>query len=321
MECEFQNMSKAHIMPATEPPYQRLTMHHLAWIQIAITLFVVAVSLIEARVLATRRPGEFDWSETWLSVADLAGRTVIGLLPLNLATPVFAWAWQHRLATVPLHGIASFLALFVGLEFFYYWYHRAAHTIRFFWATHFVHHSPNQLSLSTSFRLGWTGKLTGTMLFFTPLVGMGFTPEVVMSALAFNLLYQFWLHTTWIPKLGWLELFLNTPSAHRVHHASNERYLDVNFGGVLIVFDRLFGTYVAEAKEEPCVYGVVHPVRTHDLLALEFREWRLLWNDVRHATSIGQAIQFILRPPGWVPGAAKADAPAIAAAEHPLRLS
>jgi sterol desaturase/sphingolipid hydroxylase (fatty acid hydroxylase superfamily) len=282
-------------------------MSRLAWIQILGTAFVLAVSMVEALVLHRRAPGRFDWSETWLSVADLAGRRVVQVLPLNIAAPVFAWAWQHRIATMPLHGAASFLLLFVGLEFCYYWYHRAAHRIRFFWATHVVHHSPNQLSLSTSFRLGWTGKLTGTTVFFTPLVWLGFQPQVVLSALAFNLLYQFWLHTTWIPKLGWLEYVFNTPSAHRVHHASNERYLDANFGGVLIVFDRLFGTYVEERAEEPCIYGVVHPIRTHNLLALEAWEWRALGRDLRGARSLGEAVGYVLRPPGWTPARTRED--------------
>jgi len=276
-------------------------MHQLARLQIAITLLVVLISLVEAWALHRRSPDRFDWAETWLSLADLVGRNIINLLPLNLAAPVFTWAWEHRVATIPLQGAGSLLVLFIGLEFFYYWYHRAAHRVRFFWATHVVHHSPNQLTLSTSFRLGWTGKLTGTMLFFTPLILLGFTPEVVMSALALNLLYQFWLHATWIPKLGWLEFVLNTPSSHRVHHASNERYLDLNFGGVLIVFDRLFGTYVAECEEEPCVYGVVHPVRTRNVLTLEFHEWVSLWRDLRSAASPWDAIRYAFRPPGWAP--------------------
>ena len=237
-------------------------MEDLVLFQLAATALILLISLAEALILQSRGPGSFDWSEAWLSVGDLIGRRVLALLPLSLAAPVFAWAWEHRLFTVELGGVAEFLLLFVGLEFFYYWYHRTAHRVRFFWATHAVHHSPNQLTLSTAFRLGWTGKLTGTGLFFTPLSLLGFEPKVVLTALSLNLLYQFWLHTTWIPKLGWLEYVLNTPSAHRVHHASNLDYLDANYGGVLIVFDRLFGTYLPERDEQPCIYGLVKPMRT-----------------------------------------------------------
>ena len=154
----------------------------------------------------------------------------------------------------------SIVLLFVGLEFFYYWYHRTSHTSRWFWAAHSVHHSPNQLNLAAAYRLGWFGKFTGTSLFFTPLVFLGFTPTVVLSALFLNLLYQFWLHADWIPRLGWLEYVFNTPSSHRVHHARNPEYLDANYGGVLIVFDRLFGTYIAERDDVRCDYGLIsHP--------------------------------------------------------------
>ena len=276
-------------------------MENLVLFQLAVTGLILLISLVEALVLQSRGPGSFDWSEAWLSVGDLIGRRVLALLPLSLATPVFAWAWQHRLFTIELSGVAEFLLLFVGLEFFYYWYHRTAHRVRFFWATHSVHHSPNQLTLSTAFRLGWTGKLTGTGLFFTPLALLGFQPKVVLTALSLNLLYQFWLHTTWIPKLGWLEYVLNTPSAHRVHHASNLDYLDANYGGVLIVFDRIFGTYVPERDEQPCVYGLVKPMRTRNLLTMEFAQWRDLWHDMRAARSLKGALAYLVMPPGWSP--------------------
>ncbi|NEX64867.1 sterol desaturase family protein [Noviherbaspirillum galbum] len=264
------------------------------------SIAVVLISMIEAVVLQRRRP-DFDWNEARLSILDLIGRRIVALLPFSLAAPVFGFAWEHRIYTVPLDGVAAFVALFIGQEFCYYWYHRAAHRVRFFWATHRVHHSPNQLTLSTSFRLGWTGKLTGTGLFFVPLAWLGFKPTVVLAALTLNLLYQFWLHTTWIPKLGWFEYVFNTPSAHRVHHASNLPYLDKNYGGVLIIFDRLFGTYAEEEETEPCVYGLVKPVRTRNLLRLEFDEWRAIAADMRRSGSVMQALKILAMPPGWSP--------------------
>jgi sterol desaturase/sphingolipid hydroxylase (fatty acid hydroxylase superfamily) len=258
---------------------------------------VLGASLIEALVLARR--GKFDWYEAGLSVADLIGRRIITLLPLSLAAPLFDFAWAHRLFTVELTGWKSFAALFIGQEFFYYWYHRAAHRVRFFWATHAVHHSPNQLTLSTAYRLGWTGKLTGTAMFFTPLVWLGFRPEVVLGVLSLNLLYQFWIHATWIPRLGWLEYVLNTPSAHRVHHAANLEYLDANYGGVLIIFDRLFGTYIAERDDVPCRYGLVTPMISRNLLVIEFQQWLDLGRDLLRASSVREVVGLILMPPGW----------------------
>jgi len=277
-------------------------MSSTVWVQIIATAAILFIALVEALILQSRKRGSFDWSEAWLSIADMMGRRFLALLPLNIAAPVFAWVWPHRLFTIELSGLASFALLFFGLEFFYYWYHRAAHRVRFFWATHAVHHSPNQLTLTTAFRLGWTGKLTGTTLFFTPLVYLGFEPNVIATALSLNLLYQFWLHTTWIPKLGWLELILNTPSAHRVHHASNLEYLDANYGGVLIIFDRLFGTYRPERHEEPCVYGLVKPMRTRNVFKMEFSQWVDLYRDMRRASNLRSALALVLMPPGWSPG-------------------
>lgn len=277
-------------------------MSRLVQLQIIATSLVLLFALIEALVLLRYKPGAFDWSEAWLSLGDMLGRRIIALLPLNIGAPVVDWVWQHRFFTIEMNAWPLFISLFVGLEFFYYWYHRAAHRVRFFWATHAVHHSPNQLTLSTAFRLGWTGKLTGTTLFFTPLVLVGFKPQVALAALSLNLLYQFWLHATWIPKLGWLEYVLNTPSTHRVHHASNLDYLDANFGGVLIVFDRLFGTYREERTEESCVYGLVKPMNTRNIFTMEFQQWIELWRDMQKTESWQRKLALVVMPPEWSQG-------------------
>ncbi|RDU97253.1 sterol desaturase family protein [Trinickia dinghuensis] len=273
-------------------------------ISLVATSFVVGVSLIEACWLTwknRRTDTPFQWYEVWLSLVDMIGRKLLAFLPLSLAAPVFAFAWAHRIHTVTLDSVLTLLLLFVGQEFCYYWYHRASHRIRFFWATHAVHHSPNQLTLSSAYRLGWTAKLTGSAVFFTPLVWLGVRPEVVLAVLSLNLLYQFWLHTTWVPKLGWLEYVINTPSSHRVHHASNTAYLDANFGGVLIVFDRLFGTYVEERKEEPCRYGLTTPMTSANPLVVELSQWVYIARDLKSARSLRTALGYLLLPPGWRP--------------------
>jgi hypothetical protein len=176
--------------------------------------------------------------------------------------------------------------------------------VRWFWATHSVHHSPNQLNLSAAMRLGLTGRLTGTTLFFTPLAWIGFDPRIVLATLSLNLLYQFWIHATWIPKLGWLEGILNTPSAHRVHHARNLEYLDANYGGVLLIFDRLFGTYIAERAELSCEYGLVTPVTSYNPLVIEFGPWAALFKDLAAAPSLRGFVGTLVMPPGW-----RADGP------------
>jgi sterol desaturase/sphingolipid hydroxylase (fatty acid hydroxylase superfamily) len=250
-------------------------------------------------VLHWRAPGCYDWKAAGVSVADQILRRFVALVPLSIATPIFKLAYEHRLFEIDLATPLAIGLLFIGQEFCYYAYHRAAHRVRWFWATHAVHHSPNQLNLSAAYRLGLTGRITGTTVFFTPLVWLGFPPNVVVATLAINLLYQFWIHATWIPKLGWLEGWLNTPSAHRVHHASNLEYLDANYGGVLLVFDRLFGTYIPERDDLPCVYGLVQPETSYNPLVVEFRPWASLFKDLAAARSPRAFFGCLLMPPGW----------------------
>jgi hypothetical protein len=126
-------------------------------------------------------------------------------------------------------------------------------------------------------------------------------PQIVLTLLSLNLLYQFWLHVTWIPRLGPLEWIFNTPSSHRVHHACNLEYLDGNYGGVLIVFDRLFGTYIAERHDVPCRFGLVKPITTGNMLAIEFEHWCALWRDLLSSRSVRDICGFIVEPPGWRP--------------------
>ncbi len=261
---------------------------------------VFVFALLEALVLARRHA--YDWKAFGVSTFDLVARIVIGLvLPLSIAAPLVGWAIRHRVTTIELDTWQAVLLLFIGQEFCYYWYHRAAHRMRWFWGNHAVHHSPNELNLSAAFRIGLFGKLTGTTFFFIPLIWLGFDVRTVFSVLTLNLLYQFWIHATWIPKLGWLEYVLNTPSAHRVHHAANTEYLDANYGGVLIVFDRLFGTYIAERDDLPCRYGLVHPMTSYNLLHVEFAQWLSLGRDLLRARSPRAFFGYLVMPPGWVP--------------------
>ena len=239
---------------------------------------VFAFSLAEAIALSLWRR-DYDWS-SWFASSMLAmGRQLVSLAPLSLVGPLFALAWQHRIATVQLGPWWSFALLILGQEFCYYWVHRSSHHIRWFWATHAVHHSPNDYNLAAAFRLGWTSKLSGEAIFNLPLVWLGFRPDVVGAAILFTLLYQFWLHTELVPRLGPLEWVLNTPSHHRVHHASNGDYLDKNFGGTLIVFDRLFGTYVPERADLPCRYGLVTPLSSHNPIFIALHEWLAMARD------------------------------------------
>ena len=251
---------------------------------------VVAFATIEALVLWRRR-GHYDWRAYASSLGNMLARHAINLLvPLSIAAPILAWAYSHRLFTIALDGWLALALLFIGQEFCYYWLHRGSHRIRWFWADHSVHHSPNELNFAAAYRLGWMSKLSGTGIFYLPLVWLGFPPTAVVATLSVNLLYQFWLHADWIPKLGWLEYVLNTPSHHRVHHAANLDYLDANYGGVLIIFDRLFGTFVEERAGLPCRYGLVKPITVYNPVAIAFHEWRAIARDVLKARSPSEVL-------------------------------
>lgn len=272
---------------------------HLLPFFIALGVAIVLLATLEGVVLRFVLKRAYDWKAYAANITDAVGRRVVDLLGLSLAFPVIAWAHAHRVATLDLSTGGQWLLLFVGQEFCYYWYHRAAHRVRWFWASHTVHHSPNELTLAAALRLGWTGKLTGTGLFFVPLVWLGFEPIVALGMLGLNLLYQFWIHATWIPKLGPLEWVLNTPSHHRVHHGSDPIYLDRNYGGILIVWDRLFGSFQAE-QHRP-TYGLTYPVGTYNVWALQYGEYVKIWRDVKQAPRWRDRLAYVFGPPGWTP--------------------
>ena len=256
---------------------------------------VLAAVLVEAVVLW--RLGRYDWRALATTLGDLALRRVVGLTGLSLAAPLFDWAWAHRLSTQSLATGWQWIGLFLLSEVAYYGFHRAAHRVRWFWASHAVHHSSPQLTLAAALRLGGLGKLSGSTVFFVPLVWLGFAPAAVLGVLSLNLLYQFWLHAEWLPRLGPLEWVLNTPSHHRVHHACNPRYIDRNYGGVLIVFDRLLGTFQPEQADDPPRCGLAARPRIDNPIRLALSEWLHLGRDLWAARGWRQRLAVLLGPP------------------------
>ncbi|GAA0752853.1 hypothetical protein GCM10009107_27050 [Ideonella azotifigens] len=281
-------------MQAMNPLSSQL--HLPPWLIGLLTGGVLGAALLEGLILQWRGQ-PYDWRAFGTTLGDMVGRRLVDLLGTALTAPLLLWTHAHRLDTLTLATPWQFAALFLGQELAYYGYHRAAHRVNWFWATHQVHHSPNQLTLATALRLGWTGKLTGTVLFFLPLVWLGFSPVAVLATVTLNLLYQFWLHATWIPKLGPLEWIFNTPSHHRVHHGCNPEYLDCNYGGVLIVFDRLFGSFVAERDELPPRYGLVHPVTTYNPLRIALQGWLAIARALRATPDWRARLRVVFGPP------------------------
>jgi sterol desaturase/sphingolipid hydroxylase (fatty acid hydroxylase superfamily) len=199
--------------------------------------------------------------------------------------------------------------LFLGEEFAYYWSHRAGHEIRWMWASHVVHHTPEHIHFASAVRIGGTEILSGGWLFRLPLYWLGLHPLAVSGMVAINLAYQFWLHTDLVGRLGPLEWVLNTPSHHRVHHASNSDYLDRNYGGILIIWDLLFGTFAQERPETSIVYGLVHPIGNLNPIHLTFHEWGAMVRDVARAPSLRERLRLLFGHPG---GTVAGSAPGIA---------
>lgn len=249
--------------------------------------------------LRQRRGLGHDWKAYWASLGDALGRVLInGLLQAGITGALLYAVWQWRIATFAMDRWWHWALLFVGQEFCYYWMHRADHRIHWFWLNHSVHHSSNQYTLSSAYRLGWTGKITGATVFFTPLVWVGFPVPVVLAALAVNLLYQFWLHTELIGRLPRpIEFVFNTPSHHRVHHASNPDYIDCNYGGVLIVFDRLFGSFRREREDEPPRYGLVKPIHSHNPVRIAFHAWIQMFRTLKSARNWKERALVLFGPP------------------------
>jgi sterol desaturase/sphingolipid hydroxylase (fatty acid hydroxylase superfamily) len=218
-------------------------------------------------------------------------------LAWTLLIGVFYLVYQHRLFDLPPASLWTVVALVIAQDFFYYWFHRASHRIRWLWASHVTHHSSERLNLSTAFRQSLTYPISGMWLFWLPLAWLGFRPTNIIAVVAINLAYQFFVHTQAIGRLGWLEAIFNTPSNHRVHHARNPRYIDRNYAGVLMIWDRLFGTFVPEDAALPCDYGIVGQIHSYNPLTLTFHEWRAMFADAARAGGLRPALQQLWCPP------------------------
>jgi len=200
---------------------------------------------------------------------------------------IAASVYSIRLTTIPIsfRHWPSLIVLFLLVDLGFYVEHRCSHRIRFLWASHSVHHSSEKMQVTTAYRLSWTPILSGVFLFYLPIVWIGYDPAWVYGMVSASLTYQFFIHTELVPRIGWLEWLVNTPSAHRVHHGSNAEYLDKNYGGVLLIWDRLFGSYRAEEPGIPIRYGLAHPRSApNNPLVIAYEE---LWLTLKAAFGAG----------------------------------
>jgi sterol desaturase/sphingolipid hydroxylase (fatty acid hydroxylase superfamily) len=239
----------------------------------------------------------YEKKDTFASLAMGVINVAVAAGAKFLSIPFFALLYEYRFVDiVAAIGAWSWLVLFVAEDFCYYWFHRSHHQVRALWAVHVNHHSSQHYNLSTALRQAVLTPITGP-IFWAPLALVGFPPVMILTAQAWSLLYQFWLHTEAIPKLGPFEMIFNTPSHHRVHHGANVEYLDKNHAGILIIWDKMFGTFEPERKRVE--FGLTKNIESFHPLRISFHEIAAIARDVSRAPTLRAKLGYILRPPGW----------------------
>ncbi|MFQ3192572.1 MAG: sterol desaturase/sphingolipid hydroxylase (fatty acid hydroxylase superfamily) [Paraglaciecola sp.] len=221
------------------------------------------------------------------------GADAIALLVLM---PFFYWLYEYRLFDIELSVLSIFVA-FILQDFLYYWFHKASHHVHWLWAAHIVHHSSTKMNFSTAFRQSLMYPIAGMWVFWMPMILLGFDPITVFSVVALNLAYQFFVHTQTVNKLGWFEKVFNTPSHHRVHHAINKGYLDKNFAGVLIIWDKLFDTYAEEKASKPCKYGIIGQLNSNNPFTITFHQWAYLVKTTLNAKGLKAKLNVLFSYP------------------------
>lgn len=237
----------------------------------------------------------YQKAEVWCNVCLAGMHQLTDILAGLLIAKVYLYFFGWKLFDIEM-GVLSFLLLMVLQDFFYYWFHRASHRIRWMWAAHVVHHSSENMNFSTAFRQSLMYPLAGMWLFWLPLIVIGFEPNWVVFVVLLNLGLQFFVHTQAVKTLGPIEWFFNTPSHHRVHHGQNPEYIDKNYAGVLIIWDKLFGTF--EPEKATVIYGITKPVNSMNPIVVSFAEWRDMFKDVSQPDlSIKQRLSVLFSPP------------------------
>jgi sterol desaturase/sphingolipid hydroxylase (fatty acid hydroxylase superfamily) len=257
--------------------------------------FFVAFIIIEVTITAWHKRDFYQTKDAFTSIAMGLGNVFIGLLTKGLVLGAYVLVYQFKFFDLGYVWWAWLLVFFAD-DCSYYWFHRSSHNIRYFWASHVIHHSSTKYNLSTALRQTWTGGLSGSFIFYLWMPLLGFPPLMILFMHSISLLYQFWIHTEVIDKLPrWFEAVFNTPSHHRVHHASNTKYLDRNHAGILIIWDKMFDTFKAE--EERPTYGLTENLESYNPLHVATHEWQALAKDAwQHPKHAGR---YIFGKPGY----------------------
>ena len=280
----------------------------------AIPLFILLI-LVELAFGRFTGRKFYEVKDTFASLGMGVGNVVVSTAWKAASVGLYFLVYEHfRIFDFGMGVWWAWLLLIFAEDLCYYAFHRSHHEVRFLWAGHVNHHSSQRYNLSTALRQSWTTPITG-FLFWLPLPLLGFHPVMVLTAQAISLLYQFWIHTEAVPRLGPLEWIFNTPSHHRVHHGSNLQYLDRNHAGIFIIWDRLFGTF--EPEQEPVHYGLTTNIDTYNPFKIAFHEWAAIWRDMKRARNWRERAGYALRPPGWSPDGSSLTARQLRAQQPP----
>jgi sterol desaturase/sphingolipid hydroxylase (fatty acid hydroxylase superfamily) len=265
---------------------------------LAIPVFFVTMA-VEARLLRGRRDLKgYEPRDTRTSLVMGSINVVINAATKVVQFVILTWLARFAIWQVEPWTWQAWVLGTIAVDFCYYWFHRMSHDVRLLWAAHVNHHSSEHYNLSTALRQSLTTPLTG-MPFYWPLPLLGFDPAMILVLSAINTLYQYWIHTELVDRVGPLEAVFNTASHHRVHHGTNVEYLDRNHAGIFIVWDKLFGTF--EPERATPVYGLTKNIRTFNLWKVAFHEFAALGRDVRRSKNLREALGYLLQPPGWSP--------------------
>jgi alkylglycerol monooxygenase len=240
----------------------------------------------------------YRFSDSISNLSQGIGSQITGLFMKTALFFGYKYIFENwRLFDIP-DTIWTWIILFIGVDFFYYWFHRMSHEVNVLWAAHIVHHQSEEYNLTVALRQSWFQSWFA-WVFYLPLALIGFDPLMFVTLSAFNTLYQFWIHTRTIKNMGILEYILNTPSHHRVHHGSNPKYIDKNHAGTLIIWDRLFGTF--QKEEEEVYYGITTPLASWNPVWANFHYWVELWSTAKKTANYKDRIKIFIKPPGWFP--------------------
>lgn len=268
---------------------------------LAVAIFATIFFII-AEMLVTRRrnSGAYEYRDTAASLLMGFGSLVAGAIYGLVHLGIILGAYEFRLFNIGWTWWALIICFF-AVDLKYYISHRLAHEHRLWWASHVAHHSSQHFNLSTALRQSWTDLFGIGLWVGLPLYFIGFPPAMVILFTGITAAYQIWVHTEQVETIGPFEWILNTASHHRVHHATNPQYIDSNHGGFLIIWDRMFGTFVAEDKSDPCQYGITSNLGTFNLGRIALHEWVAMGQDARKAGSLRDAFWYVFGAPGWTP--------------------